>query len=130
VEIGRRIYDAMARRDATAVLDLYDAEVEWDASRTTGSVMGGGIFHGHEGLRSFFREWYEAWENVENRSYELIDAGDRVVAFLIARARARVSGAEVEWEMTAVWTIRDGKVHRVVWFPTRAEALEAVGLSE
>jgi ketosteroid isomerase-like protein len=32
--------------------------------------------------------------------------------------------------MGGVWTIRDGKVCRVVWYPTRAEALEAVGLSE
>ena len=30
----------------------------------------------------------------------------------------------------AVWTIRNGKVVRVVWFPTREEALEAAGLSE
>jgi hypothetical protein len=28
-----------------------------------------------------------------------------------------------------VWTIRDGRVIRLVWFPTLAEALEAAGLS-
>ena len=131
VEIVRQLHDAMARRDAATVLRLYDAEVEWDTSRTTGSAMGGGVFRGHEGLRSFFREWYDAWENVENRSYELIDGpDDRVVAFLTVLARARSSGIEVEWQMTAVWTIRESKVVRVVWFPTRAEALEVVGLSE
>jgi hypothetical protein len=29
-----------------------------------------------------------------------------------------------------VWTIQDGKVIRVVWFPSREDALVAVGLSE
>lgn len=29
-----------------------------------------------------------------------------------------------------LWTIRDGKVVRVVWYPTRAQALEAAGLRE
>jgi len=29
-----------------------------------------------------------------------------------------------------VWTIRDGKVVQVVWFPGREEALGAAGLSE
>jgi hypothetical protein len=29
-----------------------------------------------------------------------------------------------------VWTIRNEKVVRVVWFPSREEALEAVGLGE
>jgi hypothetical protein len=32
--------------------------------------------------------------------------------------------------LALVWTIRKGKVIRVVWFPTRADALEAAGLSE
>jgi hypothetical protein len=27
-----------------------------------------------------------------------------------------------------VWTLRDGKITRVVWFATREEALEAAGL--
>ena len=30
----------------------------------------------------------------------------------------------------AVWTVRDGKIVRVAWFETRAEALEAAGLRE
>jgi hypothetical protein len=32
--------------------------------------------------------------------------------------------------MAGVWTLRNGKVIRAVWFRTRAEALEAVGLGE
>jgi ketosteroid isomerase-like protein len=39
-------------------------------------------------------------------------------------------GIEVEPRDNAgLWTIRDGKVARVRWFPTREEALEACGLA-
>ena len=35
---------------------------------------------------------------------------------------------DVEWD-AARWTIEAGLVTRVVWFPTREDALEAAGLS-
>jgi hypothetical protein len=52
------------------------------------------------------------------------------VSVVTRQARGRGSGAEVKWSGALVWTIREGKVVRVVWFRTRAEALEAAGLSE
>jgi ketosteroid isomerase-like protein len=61
---------------------------------------------------------------------ELIDAGERVISVVTRHGRGRASGAEVDWPLALVWTIRKGKVIRVVWFPTRAEALEAAGLRE
>jgi ketosteroid isomerase-like protein len=92
VEIVRRLYDTVARRDAAAVLDLYDREVEWDMSRgPLAGLTAWGIYRGHEGVRRFFRE--------------------------------RGTNA-------SIWTIRDGKIVRVVWFGRRDEALEAAGLSE
>jgi ketosteroid isomerase-like protein len=128
----RRVYDAAARRDSATVAELFDPGVEWDTSRTAGGLMGPKtVFHGYEGLRAFWREWGAAWETIEDDSpEELIDAGEHVVSVSIQRARGKASGAEVEWHLTGVWTIRDGKIVRVVWFPTRAEALEAVGLVE
>jgi len=95
-------------------------------------VMGGPtVYHGHEGLRSWFREWYEAWGNIEAEVEELIDAGDQVISVLTYRGRGRVSGIEVELtRMAGVWPVREGKIVRAVWLPTRADALKAVGLSE
>jgi ketosteroid isomerase-like protein len=127
VEIVRAVYDAGARRDAAAVLSLHDPEVEWDISRAPArELMGQSIYHGHEGLRMFFREWYEAWETVAADLHELIDAGDDVISVETTRGRGRASGASVTLSHHAVWTIREGKISRVVWFATHAEALEAV----
>jgi ketosteroid isomerase-like protein len=131
VEIVRRMYDAVARRDAATVLTFYDPEVEWDITRRPiGGLVGGGVYHGHEGLRSFFRKWYEAWESIAEELEELIDTGEHVIAVVTSRGRGRASGVAVETRGAAVWTIRKGKVVRVVWFSTREEALEAAGLSE
>jgi uncharacterized protein len=132
VEIVQRVYDAVARRDTDTVLALYDPEVEWDASQSPlGRVTGASVFHGHEGLRRAFREWYDGWEHVEDNIEELIDAGEHVIAVVTLRGRGRSSGVEVEWkDSAAVWTIRNGKVIRVVWLPSRETALEAVGLRD
>jgi ketosteroid isomerase-like protein len=131
VEIVRRVYDAAARRDAATVLDIYDPEVELDLSRLqVVGFMGQDVYRGHEGLRSFFREWHEAWENIEYDYDELIDAGEEVISVVTRRGRGRASGAEVELAVALVWALREGKVVRVAWFRTRAEAIEAAGLRE
>jgi ketosteroid isomerase-like protein len=132
VEIVRRVYDAVARRDAANVLALYDADVEVDGSRLPESAMTGlHLLRGHEGLRKVTHEWNEAWEYAEDHCEELIDAGgEHVISVVTRRGRGLASGAEVETRRGGVWTIRDGRVVRTVWFPSVEEALEAVGLSE
>jgi ketosteroid isomerase-like protein len=133
VEIVRRLFAAVARRDTETVLSIYDPEVEWDGTRHRWAEVIGGdsAFHGHDGIREWARQYYETWENLEDTVEELIDAGDQVVSIVTTRARGRGSGVEVEWKDNAgIWTLRDGRVIRVVWLPTRAEALEAAGLSE
>jgi ketosteroid isomerase-like protein len=133
VEIVQKIYEAAARRDSEVALNLYDPDVELDFTRLRhAQAIGHGLYHGHDGLRSWYGEWYEAWENFEEICEELIDAGDQVVSVWNQRGRGRASGAEVELarRAAAVWTIRDGKVVRLVGFDSREEALEAVGLRE
>ena len=132
VEIVRRVYDAAARRDADTVLALYDLEVVLDPSRLgVAGVAGTSAYHGHEGLKRFFREWHEAWEDIEYDFEELLDGeGDRVISVVTRRARGRASGAAVERRFALVWTVRNRKIVQVVWFTNRADALEAVGLSQ
>jgi ketosteroid isomerase-like protein len=132
VEIVRRLYDAVARRDTGTVLTFYDPEIEWDMSRhPSADAMGRTIYRGHDGLRSWFRQWYEAWEEIEDECEELIDAGEHVISVVTTRGRGRASGVEVEAaHHAAVWTLREGKVVRVAWFRSVGEALEATGLDE
>jgi ketosteroid isomerase-like protein len=128
VEIIRRVYDAAAQRDAETVLALYDPEVELDVSRLGLADLN--VYHGHDGLRSLFREWNEIWGKIEYDYEELIDVGEHVVSVVTRHARGRASGAEVERPFALVWTLREAKVVRVVWFLTREEALETAELRE
>jgi uncharacterized protein len=132
VEVVRRIYEATARRDRETVLSLYHPDAEWDISRHPyGEVFEGrGSRVGRESIRAWFHEWYEAFEDFEHECDELIDAGEHVVSVGTDHARGRVSGVQVQSHLAGAWTVREGKVVRVAWFPSREEALEAARLRE
>jgi ketosteroid isomerase-like protein len=132
VQIVREAFDREARRDAS-VLDAYDPDVEMDfsASPFADFMATSGRRQGLGEVQSAFRDWYEAFDNVETDLDELIDAGEQVIVVFTYRGRGRASGAEVEWKhMAGVWTFREGKVVRVAWLRTREHALEAAGLRD
>ncbi len=130
VEVVRRIWEAADRRDAETVLSFYDPEVELDVSGFPVVATNAGHYRGHEGLRQLFGEWREIWSDADSNLVELIDAGDRVISVYNYRGRGRASGVNVEEVFATVWTIEGDRAVRVEWFTGRAEALEAVGLSE
>ena len=131
VEVARRLFEAAGRRDTDALLEIYDPYIVWDASRTQRGAITGKVVQGREDLLRWLREWYEVWETMDDVLEELIDAGQqRVVSIMTQRGRGKASGVKVENSLGAVWTVQDGKVIRAVWFPSPAQALEAVGLSE
>jgi ketosteroid isomerase-like protein len=128
-EIVRRVHDAVGRRDRKALIALFDREVELDYSGSPlAGLIGAGTYRGRRGLVRFFRALHEAPESIEDDLEELIDvADDRVVSVVALRWRGRAGGTE-ETHHAGVWTIREDTVVRVVWFPTRTEALQAAGL--
>jgi ketosteroid isomerase-like protein len=123
VEIVRQVYEAAAHRNAETIFALYDAKVELDATRI--GVGDLGVFSGHEGLRALFGELHQVWGHMQYDYEELIEAGDHVVAVVRRHAQGRASGVDVEASLALLWTLRDRKVIRVVWFGSRADALEA-----
>jgi ketosteroid isomerase-like protein len=84
--------------------------------------------YGHDGVRRYMEKVSEAIEDYRMVPEEFIDAGaDQVLVF----SREGGSGAEVVTQPTAhLWTIRHGKAVRMQSYWERADALEAVGLSE
>jgi hypothetical protein len=61
---------------------------------------------------------------------EYIDAGDSVVLMFRQSGIGRGSGVATEREFFGVYDLSDSKVVRYRQYESRAEALEAVGLSE
>ena len=133
MEIVRRLYEALARRDTTTIFALYDPEVEFYFARGTFQDRIGAerVYRGYAGLREMDRELRGAFENFETTNEDLIDAGERVVSVTRYRARGRGSGVEVDGPLQfGLWTIRNHRVVRVDWFDRREQAIAAAGLSE
>ena len=104
--------------------------MELDARGALGELVGAGVYHGHDGVRRFYRAYYEAWGHVDYEIEELLDLDERVVSVVKNHGRGRASGIDLEWSVPGVWTVREGKIVRVVFFSSREEALEAAGVGE
>jgi ketosteroid isomerase-like protein len=131
VEIVRDLLDAFRRRDHERAFDFYDPDIEWDASLQP-APDAAGIYHGHEGVRTFWRRWLSAWKDLEFELGPVRDAGDEVVAVIRnQRQWGRHTGIPTEVPTYAlVFTVRSGKVVRWRFFPDVPPALKAVGLKE
>ena len=91
-------------------------------------ILDAGEYRGREGFMRWLQDWEAAWDGYSLKPEEFVDAGDRVVAVIHLKARGRSSGVEVERHDGIVYTIRDGKTVRIVYFNNKEEALAAVGL--
>jgi ketosteroid isomerase-like protein len=128
VEVVRRCYGFWTNRDFSLLTEVVDPDAVLDLSR---NVFNPGIHHGFDDLRRFLEQVDEAWENFQIEPEELIDGDDHVFAAVRMSGRGRGSGVEVEMQLFAVWTLREGKVLRLTGgYRDRAEALEAAGLRE
>ena len=58
IELSRRVIEAYNARDADAYIAYCDPSIEFH-SAFAGVV--GGVYHGHEGVRKFFRDMEDAW---------------------------------------------------------------------
>ena len=126
VEIVRRIIEAAQRADWDAAMSGYDPAVVLDQSR----MPGGGVYHGHDGVREFYGGWVASWEDFRIESERLIEAGDQVIDINEVSGKGKGSGVAVKMRTANVWTIERGRVVRHVGYPNAAEALKAAGLSE
>lgn len=126
VDTVRRHLEAFFSGDFRAALDAYDPEVEYDVSiRPEGRV-----YRGRAGVVEANRTWGGTWEDWRIDIEEIVDAGEHVMVVDRQSGRGKGSGVEFDEQTFWVYTFREGRIVRVIWLPTRAEALEAAGLSQ
>jgi ketosteroid isomerase-like protein len=105
---------------------ILDENVEWDTSErsrnqrpTTGRVP----------FASFFGQWAGAFDDFGFEAKEILDAGDSVAVHLYQWGRGKETGVPVENRTWQLFTFANGKIIRCSGYATKAEALEAAGLS-
>jgi ketosteroid isomerase-like protein len=130
VELVRAAWEAWERRDMEAIFAFYDPEIVWDQTHAQAGELTA-VYHGHDGVRQFMREWFAPFESYYARPEEFIDAGEAVVVRCRQGGRGRHSGVDVEmppyWQ---VYRLRDGRAVRIEVYNDQREALKAVGLHE
>jgi ketosteroid isomerase-like protein len=127
-DVVRRAWAATSRRDIRAWLDCLDPRIE---AIPFGAAMEGRVYRGHEGVLNWLQqEIFATYETFEVHPEEIREVGEHLLVFGRWCARGKESGMQLE--VTASWVVdvRDGKILRWQTYTDRAEALEAVGLSE
>ena len=90
-----------------------------------------GTYRGRAEVLRYFTEFVSQFEDFVLTVEDLVDAaGDDVLACLHIHGRGKGSSAEFDVRAGWIFTVRDGEVVRIRAYLDRAEALEAVGLSE
>lgn len=126
VELALRSLDALNRCDFDAALALMDEHVE-SVSRI---VAMEGALHGHDGIRRWWDNWFDAFPDYEIEVAGVRDFGDVVITTI--RALGHGSASDLPFEDNAWHASRwlDGKC---VWWPVLTDesaALEVAGLSD
>jgi ketosteroid isomerase-like protein len=127
VEMFRSALHAFNRGDVEGALKDMDPQIEWHTPR---SLVDAQTYHGHEGVKSWWAIMSDAFDQLRLEPGEFKDLGEEGVLVPVrASGRGRESGVEVDASFYLLGAGRE-KLERMEFFPSEAEALEAVGLSE
>jgi ketosteroid isomerase-like protein len=126
IEVVQAVFAAFAERDLEAVLDFAAPEIEFTA--VTSDYAGRTEpYRGHEGIRQYFRDVAEVWDElrVTPTDYRMVGGQVLVTGRVSARSPARVVSGSTGW----VWRVSAGKVVRARVYASAEDAAAAVGLS-
>ena len=128
VEIVKEFTRRFEQGDRDSWREYFDPAVVWDTSAS--KMPAAGVYHGHDGIEEFFRDWLPTWRDFEVETREYIDAGDSVVVVFRQTGTGRSSGVRTARDVFGVYGLKDAKVIRYGLYESREEALEAAGLRE
>ena len=122
VDVMRRIFEAVGRRDYQAVLADLDPEVEIDDTDIPEST-------GTDTFLEWLARWDEAWESWRVEDVEVRAAGDdQAIALFRMVTTGKGSGIELTRLDALVASFCGGKAVKLGYYNDQALALEAVGL--
>ena len=75
--IVRGVYDAFARRDNGAPFAAYARDIEMDFRHSGFDAPS--LYHGHDGVRTAFRNWLGPFRDFEFHPGETKDYGDQIL---------------------------------------------------
>jgi ketosteroid isomerase-like protein len=86
--------------------------------------------YGIDGAMRIRGHWLESWDGQAIELERFVAEGENIVVTAHVTARGRGSGVEVDTRLHFHFGLRDDKIVHIYEHLSRAEALEAAGLSE
>jgi ketosteroid isomerase-like protein len=127
VDLHRRSVEEFNKRDIEAFVAHCDENIEYHPLLSAMSVP---VYHGHDGLRSWFEQLDDAWEELQVEPEGYFDLGQETLLFYVLHGRGSHSGAEVAMPGAQVCRWRDGMGVYVKQYARREDALLELGVSE
>ena len=132
VQIARRLYSiapdaaGVVRGDYDDVfLDYFHPDFELVPPTAYSDTESS--YRGQEGMRRWFRQMDEIWDDWRTEPERFLDAGSQVVAFVRVSGTAKQSGAALAISAAHVVTLRNGRVTRAEVLLDRSEASKPQG---
>jgi ketosteroid isomerase-like protein len=128
IEIVRRSTEAYSRGALDEVLESWapDAVLDWSNSRGLEAA----VVRGRDEIRAYMERFLETFEEVRIELEDILEVDEGVV---IAENLAHIRGrGGIETTARSAWliTLRNGQQTSLTMYQSKAEALEAAGLSE
>lgn len=127
VEIIERFFAVRNAGDLDAMEACIHSEGVFDLSESRSPYRG--VYRGREEIRAVWQEVLEAFADIQMVGVEPVTNGNQVVVGVHVAGRGLASGIELTGAAANLFEIRDGLIVLFKLFQTRAEALEAAGLS-
>jgi ketosteroid isomerase-like protein len=123
IDVVKAVFAAFAERDLESVLEFASPDIEFVAV-TSGYAGRAEPYRGHDGIRQYFRDVAEVWDELRLTPTDYRMVGDRVLVTgrVSARSPARVVSGSTGWS----WRVRGGKVVRCQVYASAEDAIASV----
>jgi ketosteroid isomerase-like protein len=122
LEIARQVGERWNAGDIEGLLALYSDDIVVQTGEHWPEQV---TLQGKAAFRESIDEWLSVWASIEIETDHVEAYGDRVVAHGEWRSTGRVSGVEGTMPVHIVFTVRDGRIARLEWYPDHERAVAA-----
>ena len=126
VERLRSWIEAFNGRDFETIAELDHPAIEW---RTSAEDPDASTHQGHDAVQRYLDGYIESFPNLQIEVTECFGVGDDRVVAVNHFIGQSATGVPMDWLLTTVSTVEQGRFTRVEEYFDRAQALDAVGPS-
>jgi ketosteroid isomerase-like protein len=123
VEIVRAGLEAFAEGGVDALVEMLPPEFEFTTPPELASEPG--TYRGHDGVRRYFDEFYEAMDEIRVEPQQFHDLGDKVAVEFTLHASGRTTGIETTIDAVQLWDVTGGIARSALICKTLEEARAA-----